>query len=88
MFLLIIHEDGEVVAKIKSCWCLSGLVLLEGASLSLRNSKLKVIVLKCSLQGQWPEEPTWSTEAAKHIRICWLALMYLQVLFSCRNSVC
>lgn len=56
--LLIIREDGEVVAEIKSCWCLSGLMLLEGASLTLRNSKLKVIVLKRSLQGQWPEEPT------------------------------
>lgn len=73
--LLVIHEDGVVVVEIKSCWCPSGLVLLEGASLSLRNSKLKVITLKCSLQGLWPEEPFWSTEAAKHIRICWLALM-------------
>jgi len=68
--LHIIHEDGEVLAEIKSCWCLSGLVLLEGASLSRSNSKLKVIILKCSLQVLWPEEPTWSTEAAKHIRIC------------------
>lgn len=86
--LPIIHENREVVAEIKSCWCLSGLVLLEGASLPLRNSKRKVIILKCSLQGRWPEEPTWSTEAAKLIRICWLALMYLRVLFNCRNSVC
>lgn len=63
--LLVIHEDGEVVAEIKSYWCLSGLVPLQGASLSLRNSKLNVIIFKCSLQGRWPEEPTWSTKAAK-----------------------
>lgn len=86
--LVVVHEDGEVVTEINCCWYLSGLVLLEGTSLSLRNSKLKVIILKCSLQGRWPEEPTWSTEAAKHIRICWLTLMYLQVLFNRRNSVC
>jgi len=50
-----------------------------------RTGKLYVLVFKCGLQGPSPEEPTWSSAAAKLIRM--LALMHLWFSFNHRNSI-